>query len=66
MAELEESYAYLHGQLRSKEAVSTQKLEELELLNEDLMGKLRALNKKFQEREEDSAGKQRELIARME
>lgn len=29
MAELEESYAYLHGQLRSKEAVSSQKVEEL-------------------------------------
>lgn len=30
------------------------------------MGKLRALNKKYQEREDDSAGKQHELIARME
>jgi hypothetical protein len=29
VAELEESYAYLHGQLRSKEAVSGQKVEEL-------------------------------------
>ena len=51
MAELEESYAYLHGQFRSKEAVSAQKLEELELLNDDLMGKLKILNKKYQERE---------------
>jgi hypothetical protein len=66
MADLEESYTYLHEQLRSKEAVSTQKLEELELLNSDLMGKLRALNKKYQEREEDSADKQRDLLARLE
>jgi hypothetical protein len=30
------------------------------------MGKLRALNKKYQEREEDSAEKQRDLLARLE
>lgn len=66
MAELEESYAYLHGQLRSKEAVSAQRLEEVEQLNDDLMSKLRSLNKKYQEREEDFASKQRDLLVRHE
>lgn len=36
------------------------------MLNEDLMGKLRALNKKYQEREDDLTGKQYEMMARME
>jgi hypothetical protein len=64
VAELEESYSYLHGELRSKEAVSAQKLEEAELLNDDLMGKLRSLTKKYQEREEEFAEKQRDLLLR--
>lgn len=47
ISELEESYAFLHGQFKSKEAVTSQKYEEMEQLNDELMSKLRSLNKKY-------------------
>jgi LPS O-antigen subunit length determinant protein (WzzB/FepE family) len=53
IAELEDSYAFLHGQFRSKEAVTCQKYDEMEGLNDQLMNKLRSLTKRYQEREEE-------------
>ena len=48
ISELEDSYAFLHGQFKSKEAVSNQKYDEMEYINDQLMGKLRALTYKYQ------------------
>jgi len=42
----------LHGQFRNKTVVTSQKYEEMEGLNDQLMGKLRTLSKRYQEREE--------------
>jgi len=52
ISELEESYNMLHGQFRNKTVVTSQKYEEMEGLNDQLMGKLRTLSKRYQEREE--------------
>jgi predicted nucleic acid-binding Zn-ribbon protein len=66
IAELEESYTHLHGQLRSKEVVTSQKYEEMEAFNDQLMAKLRSMTKKYQEREEEFADKYKDLANRFE
>lgn len=48
ISELEESYAFLHGQFRSKEAVTNQKYEEMEHLNDQLMNKLKSVTRRYQ------------------
>lgn len=50
---MEDSYTYLHGQFKSKEVVSGQKYDEMEYLNDELLGKMRSLTKRYQEREEE-------------
>lgn len=66
IAELEESYSHLHGQLRSKELVTSQKYEEMEVFNDQIMGKLRSMTKKYQEREEEFADKYKDLLNKFE
>jgi hypothetical protein len=52
IAELEDNYTHLHGQFRSKEAVTYQKYEETQNFNDQLMSKVRSLTIKYHEREE--------------
>lgn len=66
ISELEESYAFLHGQFKNKEAVTSQKYDEIEYLNEQLLQKLKVVTTRYQEREDEMEGKYKKLVHNFE